>query len=175
MPTPSLTLATIAVTAITVVAPATAGRLSDPPQPEATTMTIRGPFDVTMTPQTNTDAEGPVPARMVLDKRYHGVLDATARGQMIAHRTGTPGSAVYVAMELVDGTLAGRRGTFVLHHRGVMDRGTQSLSIEVVPDSGTGELVGITGTMTIEIEAGKHFYGFTYQLPAHPSEVPSGR
>lgn len=132
--------------------------------------TIHGEFDVTMIPQANTEQEGAAPGRFVLDKRYHGPLEATARGQMLAHRTEVSGSAVYVAMELVDGRLEGREGTFVLHHRGVMNRGAQSLSIEVVPDSGTGELVGLSGSMTIEVKDGKHFYGFEYQLRSDSAE-----
>jgi hypothetical protein len=129
------------------------------------TATAKGPFDVKMTPQGAADA--PV-GRFTLDKTYHGDLEATAAGEMIAVRTAEKGSAGYVALEKVTGTLAGRTGTFALQHWGLMDKGTPELKIAVVPDSGTDGLVGLTGTMTIDIQpGGKHFYTFTYTLPAH--------
>jgi hypothetical protein len=68
-------------------------------------------------------------------------------------------------MEKVTGTLAGRAGTFVLQHSGTMTRGVQQLTVTVVPDSGTGALAGLSGTMTVRIEGGKHSYEFTYELP----------
>jgi hypothetical protein len=80
------------------------------------------------------------------------------------------GSAGYVAMERVTGTLAGRSGSFAIQHHGIMDRGAPSLSITVVPDSGAGELAGITGRMGITIEEGKHFYDFEYDIPDAPRE-----
>jgi hypothetical protein len=125
--------------------------------------TIKGPFEVKMTPQgTATDPVG----RFTLDKAYHGDLEATALGEMLAFGTEVKGSAGYVAIEKVTGTLTGRSGTFALQHWGVMDKGTPELRIMVVPDSGTGDLTGLTGTMTIDIQpGGKHFYGFTYTLP----------
>jgi len=104
--------------------------------------------------------------RSSLDKRYHGELEATSRGEMLSALTGTKGSAGYVAIERAVGTLAGRRGSFALQHFGVMARGAQRLTIEVVPDSGTDELSGLGGTMTIEITDGKHFYHFDYTLPS---------
>ncbi len=125
---------------------------------------VRGAFEVKMSPQPDV----PV-GRMTLDKQYHGALEASAVGQMLAFRTDTEGSAGYVAMEQVTGTLAGRKGSFVLQHSGVMNRGAPNLTITVVPDSGTGELAGLSGTMNIVIEAGgKHFYEFDYSLPASP-------
>jgi len=123
-----------------------------------------GPFDVKLTPQSDKDAD-PALSRMSIDKQYHGDLEATSKGQMLA--TGdAKGSGVYVAIEKVSGTLNGRTGTFVLHHTGIMTRGTPQLSITVAPDSGTGQLEGITGKMTINIApGGKHSYEFEYTLP----------
>lgn len=123
-----------------------------------------GPFDVKLTPQSDKDAD-PSLSRMSIDKQYHGDLEATAKGQMLA--TGdAKGSGVYVAIEKVSGTLKGRNGTFILHHTGIMTRGAPQLSITVAPDSGTGQLEGITGKMTINIApGGKHSYEFDYTLP----------
>lgn len=129
------------------------------------TATAKGPFDVKLTPQG--DATDPAAVgRMSLDKAFHGDIDATSVGEMLAVRSAVAGSAGYVALERVTGTLAGRKGTFALQHWGIMDKGTPELKISVVPDSGTGELIGLTGSMTIEIQpGGKHFYAFTYALP----------
>lgn len=102
--------------------------------------------------------------RMTIDKQFQGDLEATSKGQMLAAMTAEKGSAGYVAIEKVSGTLHGRKGTFVLQHSGTMNRGDQQLSIAVVPDSGTGELVGLIGKMTIKIEGGKHFYEFQYTI-----------
>jgi hypothetical protein len=123
----------------------------------------RGDFDVKMIPQAGDDSAMAI-GRLLLDKRYHGELEATAAGQMLAVRTGIENSAGYVAMEQVSGTLLGRIGTFALQHSGVMDRGEQELVISVVPDSGTGELDGLTGTMSIIIAKGKHSYDFEFSL-----------
>lgn len=100
------------------------------------------------------------------DKRFHGDLEAHRAGEMLAAMTETQGPAGYVAIERVDGTLHGRKGTFILQHIGVMNRGASDLTIIVVPDSATGELVGLTGTRSIQIESGQHFYDLTYSLPA---------
>jgi Protein of unknown function (DUF3224) len=124
----------------------------------------RGTFEVKLTPQTDESAAGAGLARMTLDKQFHGDLEATSQGQMLSAGTAVQGSAGYVALERVNGTLQGRNGTFVLLHRGVMDRGAPSLTITVVPDSGTDGLTGIAGTMGIEITDGKHSYDFEYQL-----------
>ncbi|CAM3596020.1 DUF3224 domain-containing protein [Corallococcus sp. ZKHCc1 1396] len=126
-----------------------------------------GPFDVKLTPMApEAGAVEAAPGRMNLDKRYHGALEATSQGQMLAVRTPVDGSAGYVAMERVTGTLEGRSGTFALQHSGTMTRGAPQLVITVVPDSGTGELVGLAGSMTIDIAAGgKHSYDFQYTLP----------
>jgi len=99
----------------------------------------RGPFEVTMTPQAPDDTPaGAAVSRLSLQKQFHGALDATSTGQMLAVRTEIDGSAGYVAMEQVTGTLQGRRGAFALQHSGTMERGTPSLTVTVVPDSGTG-------------------------------------
>jgi hypothetical protein len=103
--------------------------------------------------------------RMRIDKQFHGGLEAKSLGQMLSAMTDVKGSAVYVAIERVEGTLDGRAGSFVLHHRGVMDRGAPTLSVDVVPDSGTGALAGLVGSMTIQNNKGDHSYEFTYSLP----------
>lgn len=136
-----------------------------PAQETAVTPRATGPFEVKMAPL-STHADPPVLGRMSLDKVYHGDLEATAQGEMLAAMTATEGSAGYVAIEKVTGTLAGRTGTFMLQHNGLMNRGAPSLVINVVPDSGTGELEGLSGTMMIIMEGGKHAYEFDYTLPA---------
>lgn len=103
--------------------------------------------------------------RMSIDKTFYGDLEATSRGEMLTAMTDIEGSAGYVAIEQVDGSLHGRQGTFVLQHFGLSNRGTNSLILEVVPDSGTGELANLTGEMRIEITSGKHHYYFDYTLP----------
>lgn len=127
--------------------------------------TIRGKFDVKLLPQPADELTGEAVGRFLLDKRYHGDLDATAVGQMLAIRGAATGSAGYVAMERVTGTLAGRQGGFALQHRGVMTRGTPELLVTVVPDSGTGGLEGLAGSLQIEIAGGEHSYVFDYSLP----------
>ena len=125
----------------------------------------KGPFDVKIVPQPpDAGAQDTTVGRMSLDKQYHGDLEANAQGQMLT--TGTPsGSAVYVAIERVTGTLHGRSGSFALHHRGIMTRGQPELTIAVAPDSGTDALAGISGNLSIEIVDKKHFYSFDYTLP----------
>lgn len=126
-----------------------------------------GTFEVQLKPMpTYETAEGAMLGRMSIDKQFRGDLEATSRGEMLSAGTAVKGSAAYSAVERVSGTLAGRRGTFVLQHTGVMNRGAPSLVITVVPDSGTGELAGLTGTMGIQIEGGRHSYTFDYDLPA---------
>jgi hypothetical protein len=124
-----------------------------------------GAFDVKLIPQPAEPGIDGGLGRMALDKTFHGDLDASSRGTMLAAMTDVKGSAGYVAMERVTGTLHGRRGSFVLQHSGTMNRGAQALVITVVPDSGTDELVGLRGTMTIVIAQGTHSYGFDYELP----------
>jgi hypothetical protein len=127
-----------------------------------------GTFEVKLTPQASEDASDPALARMTLDKQFHGDLEGTSKGQMLSAGTGVQGSAGYVAIERVTGTLHGRSGSFVLQHNGLMDRGKPSLSIIVVPDSGTGDLAGLTGRMSIDIADGKHSYEFEYTLAEGP-------
>jgi hypothetical protein len=131
-----------------------------------TTQKASGPFEVKLVPQGTPDkAEGSTLARMSLDKQYHGDLEATAKGDMLTAGTDIQGSAGYVAIERVTGTLNGRGGSFVLQHSGTLTRGAPVQNITVVPDSGSGQLVGITGKLTVIIEGGKHSYEFEYQLP----------
>ena len=106
--------------------------------------------------------------RMSVDKVYSGDLQGTGKGEMLTAMTGVTGSGAYVAVERFTGTLAGKSGSFELQHSGTMARGAQHLLITVVPDSGTGELEGLTGTLSITIENGKHFYSFEYALPGKP-------
>ncbi|MFL6256565.1 MAG: DUF3224 domain-containing protein [Pyrinomonadaceae bacterium] len=129
-------------------------------------MTTRasGTFEVRLSPQVDGEAGGVSVGRMLIDKRFSGDLEATSKGQMLAVRTAVEGSAGYVALELVTGTLNARTGTFVLQHTGTMKRGAQQLSVTVVPDSGTGELEGLAGRMEIVIAEGKHSYHFDYTL-----------
>ena len=123
-----------------------------------------GTFEVKLAPQAP-DAEADTTlGRLSIDKQFHGDLEGTSRGQMLTAGTDVEGSAGYVAMERVSGTLHGRRGTFALQHSGTMTRGAPSLAIRVVPDSGTGELAGLSGSMSITIVEGKHSYDFEYAL-----------
>jgi hypothetical protein len=136
---------------------------------EVMSVHAEGPFDVKIEPQTPEDkAGGAAIARMLLDKQFHGDLEATSKGTMLATSTAVKGSAGYVALEIVTGTLKGHTGTFVLQHSATMNRGLPTLSITVVPDSGTGQFIGLTGTMNIIIADGKHSYDFEYTLPEAP-------
>ncbi len=128
-------------------------------------MVAKGPFDVKMTPVDTAHKDEKAIARYSLDKVYQGDLEATGTGEMLASMGTVKGSGTYVAMEIVNGTLAGKKGTFALGHIGTMAHGEQNLSINVVPDSGTGELAGISGKMKIIIAAdGKHSYEFEYGI-----------
>ncbi|TFW11652.1 DUF3224 domain-containing protein [Duganella callida] len=128
---------------------------------------VSGEFDVTMQPQAMSEvaADSGI-GRMSLDKRYHGALSASGRGEMLAFMDRALMSGAYLAMEKVEGTLEGRSGSFLLHHTGTMARGATGLSVAVVPDSGRDQLSGLSGTLNIRIEAGKHYYDFDYSLPA---------
>lgn len=138
-----------------------------PSHAAATTAHAAGTFEVQLTPQKpDAYADGASLGRMTIDKQYGGDLIGTGKGQMLTALTTVKGSAAYVAVERVDGALHGRRGSLVLVHRGVMAAGEQQLSLTVVPDSGTEELTGISGTMRIEIAGGRHSYEFDYSLPA---------
>lgn len=122
-----------------------------------------GTFEVKLKPMP-ADDESTV-GRMSIDKTFHGDLDGSSLGQMLAAGTAVKGSAGYVAIERVTGTLGGRDGTFFLQHTGTMNRGEPSLSITVVPDSGTGGFEGLRGTMVIHVADGAHSYQFDYTLP----------
>ncbi|MGN6102003.1 MAG: DUF3224 domain-containing protein [Devosia sp.] len=127
--------------------------------------TIKGEFDVKTLPQAPEPDPGfAAVARLLLDKQFHGALEAVSRGQMLAVG-GEGGWGVYVAIEKVEGTLEGRRGTFILYHNGTMTPAEgQRLAVTVAPGSGTGELAGLSGQMAIEITDGRHFYSFDYAL-----------
>jgi hypothetical protein len=128
-----------------------------------------GRFDVKLEPRApehgHEHEHGETIGRMTIDKRFEGDLEATSKGQMLAFLTNVGGSAGYVAMEIVSGTLHGRSGDFVLQHKGTMAHGARELSVTVVPDSGTGELQGLVGSMSIIITDGEHSYTFDYTLP----------
>jgi hypothetical protein len=134
----------------------------------------RGTFVVKLAPLP-LEGQGPVSedsqctdaklARLAIDKQIEGDLVATTRGQMLSATTATAGSAGYVAIERVQGTLHGRRGSFVLQHSGTMNRGTPQLTVTVVPDSATGELLGLNGSFRILVAEGRHRYEFDYALP----------
>lgn len=141
--------------------PSADAQVPDPIKKEAPVKRASGTFEVKMAPLTTGDD---TPGRMSLDKQFHGALEATGKGEMLTAMTAVQGSAGYVAIERVTGKLDGRNGTFVLQHSGIMNRGEPSLTITVVPDSGTGELAGLAGKMTINIADGKHSYDFEYTL-----------
>jgi hypothetical protein len=122
----------------------------------------KGEFEVKLAPVSAADE--PV-MRMSIDKQFHGDLEATSIGQMMAGGNEVNGARVYVALETVTGSLGGKSGSFILVHRGTMTTGGQELSVIVVPDSGTGELKGISGMLNIQITGGKHFYTMDYTLP----------
>jgi len=125
-----------------------------------------GTFEVKLTPEASDEGtEGGSLGRMSIAKQFHGDLEGTSTGAMLSALTTTKGSAGYVAIERVTGTLQDRRGSFVLQHSGTMARGEQQLTITVVPDSGTGELTGLAGLMRIIIADGKHSYEFDYTAP----------
>ena len=137
-----------------------------PKEEPAVTQSATGTFEVKLAPlEAYAAGDDKMLGRMSIDKTFSGDLEATSRGEMLTGMTATQGSAGYVAIERVSGTLAGRRGTFILQHTGVMNRGVPSLTITVVPDSGTGGLAGLAGTMTIAVEAGRHSYSLRYSLP----------
>jgi hypothetical protein len=128
-----------------------------------------GTFDVKVTPQTQDDkSEDATLGRMSLDKQFHGDLVAIGKGQMLTAGTAVKDSAAYVAIERISGTLHGRKGSFVVQHSGTIQRGVAQLIVTVVPDSGTGQLEGLAGKMTIKIADGKHFYDFEYTLAKTP-------
>jgi hypothetical protein len=131
----------------------------------ALTKHATGAFEVKLTPQAEDKGEGATLGRMAIEKQFHGDLEASSRGEMLTAMTDVKGSAGYVAIERVTGTLEGRRGSFVLQHSGTMSGGKQELNISVVPNSGTGQLAGIAGQMAVKIANGVHSYDFEYTLP----------
>ena len=120
-----------------------------------------GSFDITLTPCKSDAVEA---GRMIIEKHYKGDLEGLGRGQMLSSRSHTEGSAGYVAIETFEGSLNGKMGTFTLLHKGVMDRGDKTLKITIVPDSGSGELTGISGSMTIDIAEDVHYYDLMVEL-----------
>jgi hypothetical protein len=133
---------------------------------KAVTAHATGGFDVKVSPEELADKAADASlGRMTLNEQFHGDLDATSKAEMLTAATSVKGSSAYLAIERVTGTLRGRNGSFLLQHTGIMNRGTPELKIAVVPDSGTGQLTGLTGTMNIKIADGKHSYDFEYTLP----------
>jgi hypothetical protein len=131
------------------------------------TTEARGTFEITLEPHPPYHTgEGVSVGRITIDKQFQGDLQASSVVEMLSVGTSVQGSAGYVAVERVTGTLHGRAGGFVLQHSGKMARGKAELGVTVVPDSGSGALAGIAGTMTIEITGGQHFYRFDYTLDA---------
>ena len=129
-------------------------------------MKTSGQFDVKLAPQDTyaTGQDGVNLGKLSIDKIFSGGLEATSQGEMLSAMTPEKGSAGYVATEQVIGTLDDRKGSFVFQHFGIMDKGQDRLILEVVPDSGSGELAGLTGTMKIKIDNGQHFYELDYHL-----------
>lgn len=139
--------------------------------PKETIVTTRasGTFEIELTSEAeDAPSEDSSLGRMSIEKQFHGDLEATSKGRMLTATTAIKGSAGYVAIELVTGTLHGRSGTFMLQHSGTMTGGAQKLTVTVVPDSGTGQLVGLAGEMTIKVSEGKHSYDFEYTLTPAP-------
>jgi len=131
---------------------------------------VTGSFELTMSPQPPYDTtDGVILGRLTLNKRFHGGLEATSVVEMISVTSGVKGSGGYVAVERVTGTLEGRTGGFVLQHSGSMTRGEPQMAVSIVPGSGTGQLSGIAGRMSIDIVDGKHFFTLDYRLGDGPS------
>ena len=124
----------------------------------------KGTFEVKLNPQIETETIDASLGRMTIDKQLHGDLEGTSKGQMLTAGTSTKNSGAYVAVEKVTGTLHGRSGSFVLQHSATMTRGTPQLTIQVVPDSGTDQLIGLAGDFKITITEGKHYYEFDYSI-----------
>jgi hypothetical protein len=129
-------------------------------------MNVSGKFEVNLNPLEihSQGSDGINLGRMSIDKKFLGELNATSKGEMLSALTATKGSAGYVAIEQVSGSLSAKEGSFVLQHFGTMNRGSDRLILEVVPDSGTGELAGLSGKMAIDIRDGQHYYEFDYEL-----------
>ena len=154
---------TLAIAILILILAATLHAQSNTQLKEAPMSHATGPFDVKLAPQDDKLSDGI--SRMLLDKQYHGDLEGSSKGQMLATGSAKT-SGVYVAIETFTGTLHGKTGSFALHHTGIMTKSGPSLAISVVPDSGTGQLTGLSGKMTINIAPdGKHSYDFEYALP----------
>jgi hypothetical protein len=164
----SLLLAAISTQAQTSAQ--TTPKSTTPPKKAVMSLHATGPFEVKIDPQPPDEkGGGPAIGRMFLDKHFHGDLEATSKGTMLAAGTGAKNSSGgYVALEIVTGSLKGRTGTFVLQHSATMTRGVPQLSIAVVPNSAAGQLTGLAGKMNITIADGKHSYDFDYTLPETP-------
>ena len=139
----------------------------EPPTPKQSPVAhALGTFTVALRPEAMADTTaGEMLSRLSVHKQLEGDLTATSSGEMLGARTAVEGSAGYVAIERITGTLQGKTGSFVLQHSGTMSHGALQLVITIVPDSGTGELAGIAGAMRIKIEGSKHFYELEYTLP----------
>ena len=151
--------------ALCIAAPAASTSLEEKP---VVNRVAEGPFEVQVIPQPRDAAQSSVAIdRLLLEKRYRGGLDASARGQMLGVQGAVETSGAYVAIERVEGTLDGRRGAFALQHSGTMTKATgYAMDVKIVPDSGTGELTGIAGKLTILIApGGAHSYKLDYTLP----------
>jgi Protein of unknown function (DUF3224) len=160
----------LAALALNVCAQAGTSPNSETPtnRKESSSMTqhATGTFDVKLLPLAADVHDGKSPiGRMSNDKVLHGDVEGTSQGQMLMLGTPVQGSAAYVSIEVISGTLHGRSGTFALQHNGIMTRGVGQLAVTVVPDSGTGELTGLSGTFNIRIEKGVHYYDLDYTLP----------
>jgi uncharacterized protein DUF3224 len=162
---PKPVLKQIIIAAAFLVVPLVFAQNPAPAPKEVSVIHAAGPFDVKVTPQDD-KSDDPLIGRMALDKQYHGDLEGTGKGQMLTAATSVKGSGAYVAIEKFTGTLKGHSGTFVLQHLGTMTQNVPQLSVSIVPDSGTGELKGIAGKMTINIApGGKHSYDLEYTMP----------
>jgi hypothetical protein len=141
-------------------------------EPAARTHRATGTFEVKMSPETAAGKGPDGTARHSIEKVFHGGIEGTSRATMLSFMSaGVPDSGVYVALEKVTGAVNGKKGSFLLHHTGVMDHGAPNLSVRVVPDSGTGELAKVAGTLTIDIaKDGTHSYTFEYTLPEAPAK-----
>jgi hypothetical protein len=122
----------------------------------------KGTFEVKLTPQE--DKSGAIVGQMTIDKQFHGDIEGSSKGLMIMASTSVSGSAGYVALERVEASVNDRNGTFYLQHNGIMNRGEGTLTVVVIPDSGTNQLTGLSGSLKITIENGKHFYEFDYEI-----------
>lgn len=156
------------LTACLALALAQAPVAPGPSRPALAPPAARGAFEVKVESAKESGFAEASLARLQLHKTYLGDLAGTGEGQMLSAGAPATGNAGYVALESVSGALGGRKGSFVLLHRGTLNGGAMDLAIEVVPGSGTGDLKGLAGRMSIEIKDGKHFYAFTYTLPPQP-------